>query len=73
MTPHGPTFATFENATVVLGVMEKWGHWLSSFRSDAHCHLDSEYGILVPVHTGTVALLLILFLGSSYLLNSLNL
>lgn len=42
MSLHGPTVTTFENAIVVLDVMEKWEHWLLSFHSDAYCHLDSK-------------------------------
>lgn len=53
MSLHGPTVTTFENAIVVLDVMEKWEHWLLSFHSDASCHLDSKVA-----HPGSGSLLL---------------
>ena len=41
-SPPGLRIASFENITVVLHATEKWEHWLLSFHSDAHCHMDLE-------------------------------
>ena len=41
-SPPGLRVASFENITVVLHATEKWEHWLLSFHSDAHCHVDLE-------------------------------